>query len=157
MKNNVKIYIVLLLIVSIVKVNGQDSLSKSINITSTFKPVLKSSIKLSFNASFPVGDTLKPRLVYNIPVQKIYPGLTPVTIKPMAFKPDSILQWPAANYFKLGYGNLKTPYISAAISLLSGKSNIIFSPHEQSDHHPLRKIRSSEVSCTTEILVGYNQ
>jgi hypothetical protein len=122
-----KIFIALIFCFSIVNVEGQDSIKKSINITSSFKPVLKSVVKLGFIGTSPLPDSSKPRLVYNIPVQQIYPGLTPITIKPMAFNPDSLLRWPAANFIKLGYGNLKTPFISSAISLLAGKSNIIFS------------------------------
>jgi hypothetical protein len=127
MNINNKIFIILISIFLVVNVDGQDSINKSINITSSFKPVLKPVLKLGFNASFPNGDSSKPRLVYNIPVQQIYPGLTLVIIKPMAFNPDSMVHWPSANYFKVGYGNLKTPFLATAISLLAGKSNIIFS------------------------------
>ena len=124
-----KIFSVVIFSLLCSQIQGQDSVKKSINITSTFKPVLKSAVKLNFNGLYPVVDTSRLRLNYTIPIQQIYPGLTPVTLKPMAFVPDTVLQWPAANYIKVGYGNLKTPFLSTALSLLTGKSNVIFSAH----------------------------
>lgn len=127
MNTILKIFSIVVFSLSFTLCRAQDSIKKSINITSTFKPVLKASVKLNFNGLYPVVDSSRIRLTYAIPVQQIYPGLTPVTLKPMALIPDTLLHWPAANYFKVGYGNLKTPFLASAISLLTGKSNIIFS------------------------------
>jgi hypothetical protein len=48
---------------------SQDTTKKkgSIDITSAFKPILKESAKINFNASPAVNDTTKPRLNYDIP------------------------------------------------------------------------------------------
>ncbi len=40
---------------------------KAIDITSSFKPVLKEAAKINFNATPPSADTAKPRLQYEIP------------------------------------------------------------------------------------------
>ena len=42
---------------------------KSIDITSTFKPVLREASKINFNAAPPAIDSSKPKLTYNIPSQ----------------------------------------------------------------------------------------
>src|SRR5665213_3741420 len=42
---------------------------KTINITSTFKPSLKNTAKINFNAEAPQIDSARPVLSYNLPVQ----------------------------------------------------------------------------------------
>ena len=51
-------------------VRAQDTTKrKTIEITSSFKPVLREAVKINFNAAPPAVDTSKPRLSYNIPAQ----------------------------------------------------------------------------------------
>ena len=52
---------------------SQDTTKKTgkVDITSAFKPVLKESAKINFNASPAVNDTTKPRLNYDIPNQNL--------------------------------------------------------------------------------------
>jgi hypothetical protein len=40
---------------------------KAIDITSSFKPVLRDAAKINFNATPPSADTAKPKLQYEIP------------------------------------------------------------------------------------------
>ena len=103
---------------------AQDSSKKTIEITSSFKPVLRNAAKINFNATPPSQDTTRPRLVYNIPAQNVIPGLAPVSLKPLALTPDSNAGWKNSNYLKLGYGNLSTPYAEAGISVPLGSSNL---------------------------------
>jgi hypothetical protein len=90
---------------------------QTIDITSSFKPVLRNAAKIQFNASPPRPDTAKPRLTYAVPVQNIVPALAPVTLNPLALQIDSTSPWGNSNYLKAGFGNLRTPYVEAGISL----------------------------------------
>jgi hypothetical protein len=90
---------------------------QTIDITSSFKPVLRNAAKIQFNASPPRPDTTRPRLSYAVPVQHVVPALTPVTLNPLALQIDSSTPWGNSNYLKAGFGNLRTPFVEAGISL----------------------------------------
>src|SRR5260221_5046343 len=114
----------LLVIVSGQFGNAQDtSKKKSVNITSTFKPVLKQSAKINFAAAPPTADTSRPRLNYDIPNQNLLFPYQPGTLKPMALQIDSGGRWDNTSYIKAGFGSLKTPYVQAGFSFGDGKSN----------------------------------
>jgi len=89
---------------------------QTIDITSSFKPVLRNAAKINFNASPPRADTGKPKLGYTIPVQNMVPGLMPVSIRPLALNIDSSDSWANSNYIKAGFGNLSTPFAEAGFS-----------------------------------------
>ena len=89
---------------------------KTIDITSTFKPVLREAAKINFNAVPPVADTTKPRLTYNIPVQNLMFAYQPAELKPVALQVDSLTAWEYNNYIKAGIGNVHQPYIQAGFS-----------------------------------------
>jgi hypothetical protein len=95
---------------------------QTIDITSSFKPVLRNAAKIQFNASPPKPDTGRPKLAYQVPVQNLVPGLTPVNLKPLALNIDSTEPWPNSNYIKAGFGNLSTPYAEAGLSLGNQKT-----------------------------------
>src|SRR5262245_58584797 len=40
---------------------------KAVDITSSFKPVLREAAKINFNATPPSADTVKPKLQYEVP------------------------------------------------------------------------------------------
>jgi hypothetical protein len=103
---------------------AQDSSKKTIEITSSFKPVLRNAAKINFNATPPSQDTTRPKLAYSIPAQNVIPGLAPVSLKPLALAPDSNVGWRNSNYVKLGYGNLSTPFAEAGVSVPLGSSNL---------------------------------
>ncbi len=51
---------------------AQDTMRKrEVNVSSTFKPVLKEAAKINFNASPALTDTTRPRLQYDIPNQNL--------------------------------------------------------------------------------------
>jgi hypothetical protein len=89
---------------------------QTIDITSSFKPVLRNAAKINFNASPPGGDSSRPKLGYTIPIQNVVPGLLPVSIKPLALDIDSTASWVKSNYLKAGFGNLSTPFVEAGLS-----------------------------------------
>ena len=62
----------------------QDTTKKkgTVDITSAFKPVLKESAKINFNASPAVNDTTRPRLNYDIPNQNLLLGYAPGSLRP---------------------------------------------------------------------------
>ncbi len=97
--------------------------SRSVSITSTFKPVLKESAKINFTASPPTADTTRPRLTYEIPNQNLLFAYQPGSLKPMALQIDSGGRWDNTSYIKAGFGSLKTPFVQAGFSFGDGKSN----------------------------------
>ena len=98
-------------------IHAQDSTKrKTINITSTFKPGLKNTAKLNFNAESPIIDTTYPSLNYNLPVQFLSLTYHPVGLSPLALRPDTLKTWYNDNYIKVGAGNVDLPYVQAGLS-----------------------------------------
>ena len=95
---------------------------KTVNITSAFKPVLRESAKINFNASPPTADTAKPRLQYEIPNPNLLFVYQPGSLKPLALQVDTIAKWDNTNYIKAGFGSLKTPFIQAGFSFGDGNT-----------------------------------
>jgi hypothetical protein len=111
---------------------GQDtSKRKTIEITSTFKPVLKEGSKINFNAAPPVADTNRPRLNYNIPSQNLLFTYVPTELKPVAVTIDSTAAWKYSNYIKVGVGNVHLPYVKAGFSFGDGLNTFynVFGEH----------------------------
>ncbi|HVT87097.1 MAG TPA: hypothetical protein VHD35_17990 [Chitinophagaceae bacterium] len=125
-----------LLVVFGITVQAQDTTKKrSVNITSTFKPVLKEAAKINFNANPPAADTSKPNLKYDIPDQNLLFGYQPGSLKPLALQIDSGGRWDNSNYIKAGFGSLKTPYIQTGFSFGDGKTGglNIYAKHVSSE------------------------
>ncbi len=95
---------------------------KSVEIRSAFKPVLKESAKINFNATPPTTDTSKPRLQYDIPNQNLALGYQPGSLKPLALQIDSGGKWDNSSYIKAGFGSLRTPYVQAGFSFGDGNT-----------------------------------
>lgn len=95
---------------------------KSVDIRSAFKPVLKESAKINFNASPPTADTSKPRLQYDIPNQNLAIAYQPGSLKPLALQIDSGGKWNNSSYIKAGFGSLRTPYVQAGFSFGDGNT-----------------------------------
>ncbi len=104
---------------------------KSIDITSTFKPVLREAAKINFNAAPPPVDTSKPRMSYSIPVQNLFFTYQPADLKPMALEMDSITAWQYSNFIKVGIGNVHQPYVKAGFSFGDFKNTFfnVFADH----------------------------
>jgi len=104
---------------------SQDTAAKrrSIDITSSFKPVLREAVKINFNAAAPVVDTSKPKLTYSIPQQNLLLGYLPAQLKPVALQIDTVNAWKYSNYIKLGAGNVHIPYAQAGFSFGDGKNS----------------------------------
>src|SRR6195952_4056126 len=104
---------------------SQDSTGKkrTIDITSSFKPVLREAVKINFNAAAPVVDSSRPKLTYNIPQQNLLLGYLPAQLKPVALQIDSINPWKYSDYVKVGAGNVHIPYAQAGFSFGDGKNS----------------------------------
>jgi len=103
---------------------SQDTTKKkgTVDITSAFKPVLKESAKINFNASPAVNDTTKLKLNYDIPNQNLLLGYAPGSLRPLALDIDSGGVWDLNSYIKAGFGSLKTPYVQAGFSFGDGNT-----------------------------------
>jgi hypothetical protein len=102
---------------------AQDTTKKrAVEITSTFKPVLKEAAKINFNASPAAADTTKPILKYDIPNQNLVLAYQPGALKPLALDIDSGGRFDNHSYIKAGFGSLKTPYVQAGISFGDGRT-----------------------------------
>jgi hypothetical protein len=105
-------------------VQAQDTTKrKTINITSVFKPALKNTAKLNFNAEAPLIDTARPNLKYNLPVQFLSLVYQPVGLNPVALPADSVKSWNSDNYIKVGAGNVHLPYVLAGLSFGDRKNS----------------------------------
>lgn len=95
---------------------------QTIDITSTYKPVLRNSVKVNFSATNLPADTSKVVGPYKIPPQNLFYTYQPVSLKPLALAQDSALEVGIRNFLKVGFGNFSTPYASAGFSFGDGKT-----------------------------------
>ena len=126
-------------------VRAQDSTKrKSIDITSSFKPVLREAVKINFNAAPPAVDTTHPRLNYNIPSQYMFLSYQPGELKAVALQRDTLPSWENYNYIKLGIGNVVFPVANLGFSFGDGKSTFVnIFANQLSSHGNLDNQKSS--------------
>lgn len=98
---------------------------QTIEITSSYKPVLRDPVKINLYASPLTSDTSRPRLAYNIPPQNLFFTYQPVALRPLALAADTSLILGDRNQLKVGFGSFTTPYISGAFSFGDGKKNLL--------------------------------
>ncbi|MCR6719484.1 MAG: hypothetical protein NVV59_04145 [Chitinophagaceae bacterium] len=103
-------------------VAAQRDTTRSIDITSSFKPSLKEPAKINFNATPPTADTTRPRLTYDIPNPNLLFAYQPGTLKPLAMQIDTSVAFDNNNYIKAGFGSLKTPYLQAGFTFGDGNT-----------------------------------
>lgn len=96
--------------------------TRSVDITSSFRPVLKAPAKLAFNATPPSADTTRPRLQYDIPNPNLLFAYQPGSLKPLALAIDTNVAFGNSNYIKAGFGSLRTPYVQAGFSFGDGNT-----------------------------------
>ncbi len=101
------------------------SKTQSIDITSSFKPVLRNAVKINFSGSQLAADTGRPMLGYTIPSQNLFYAYQPVTLKPLALVQDTNLYLGSRNYLKAGFGSYSTPYLAAGFSFGDGKKSLL--------------------------------
>jgi hypothetical protein len=97
----------------------------TIDITSSYKPVLRNAVKINFAASQLNADTSKNVGPYNVPAQNLFYSYQPITLKPLALQQDTNLYLGMRNFIKAGFGNFSTPYVSAGFSFGDGKTALL--------------------------------
>ena len=97
----------------------------TIDITSSYKPVLRNAVKINLAASHLNADTSKPKMNYAVPVQNLFYSYQPISLKPLALQQDTNLYLGMRNYLKIGFGNFATPYVSAGFSFGDGKKSLL--------------------------------
>jgi hypothetical protein len=109
------------------KINAQNDTTRrqTIEITSSYKPVLRNTVKINLYASPITADTSRPRMAYSIPPQNLFFAYQPISLKALSLQTDTALQLGDRNQLKLGFGNYTTPYISGAFSFGDGKHNLL--------------------------------
>jgi hypothetical protein len=104
----------------------KDTIRKqTIDITSSYKPVLRNAVKINFSASNLNADVSKPALSYNIPPQNLFYTYQPMSLKPLALTQDTSLDLGSRNFAKVGIGNYSTPFVSAGFSFGDGKKSLV--------------------------------
>jgi hypothetical protein len=99
--------------------------SPAIDITSSYKPVLRNAVKINFSASNLNADTSKPALLYNVPSQNLFFSYQPIALRPLALDKDTVLDLGNRNFVKIGYGNYSTPYLKAGLSFGNAKKLLV--------------------------------
>ncbi len=151
----------LILACSVTAVSAQDTSSrkKQIDITSSFKPVLREAVKINFNAAPPATDSSRPRLTYAIPQQNLLLGYQPVPLKPVALQIDTMNAWQYSNYIKVGVGNVHIPYVQAGFSFGDGKSsffNVFANAYTSKGSLPFQKNNMTAVSAAGTVKTAAN-
>jgi hypothetical protein len=98
---------------------------QTIDITSSYKPVLRNAVKINFSASHLNADTTKPKMNYTVPSQNLFYAYQPISLRPLALQQDTNLYLGIRNYIKVGYGNYSTPYVNAGFSFGDGKKMVV--------------------------------
>lgn len=103
----------------------KDTTQQSINITSSYKPVLRNAVKINFSGSQLMADTSTTVKAYNIPAQNLFYAYQPVSLKPLALEHDSLAALGGRNYIKAGFGNYSTPFVKAGLGFGDGRSYLV--------------------------------
>jgi len=99
--------------------------TQTIDITSSFKPVLRNAVKINFYGSQLQADTSRPTLNYNIPSQNLFYAYQPIALRPLALAQDTNLYLGGRNFVKAGFGSYSTPYLAAGFSFGDGKKSLV--------------------------------
>jgi hypothetical protein len=114
-------------LLSIITFAQRDTTKKAttIDITSSYKPVLRNAVKINFAAAQLNADTSKPKINYTVPAQNLFYSYQPISLKPLALQQDTNLYLGQRNFLKAGFGNFSTPYLSAGFSFGDGKKTLL--------------------------------
>ena len=71
---------------------------QTIDITSSYKPVLRNAVKINFSATQLNADTSKTVGPYNVPPQNLFYTYQPASLRPLAIVQDSVLDLGIRNF-----------------------------------------------------------
>lgn len=103
----------------------RDTSKPSVDIISTFKPVIRNAVKINFSGSQLSADTNRVVRSYDVPAQNLVYAYQPVSLKPLALEHDSALYLGNRNYVKAGFGSYTTPYFKAGLGLGDGRKSLV--------------------------------
>jgi hypothetical protein len=92
----------------------KDTLGRGVDILSNFRPSIRPAAKVQFAPGAVSPDTSRPVLSYQVPNQQIPLSYSITSLRPLAYSVDSVLAFTAHPYLKIGYGNLRTPYLKGS-------------------------------------------
>ncbi len=99
--------------------------SRTVTVTSSYKPELKPSAKINFSAATPLPDSTLPQLQYNVPSQNLFFSYQAGVLKPLAAVIDTGINWQNKNFLKAGIGNYSTPYLQTGLSFGDGAHSVV--------------------------------
>lgn len=98
-------------------------ITKTVVITSSFKPSLQNAAKINFTAAAILFDSTKLSLVYKIPSSNLFFSYQPISVSPLAMPIDSAKPWKNNHVLKLGLGNLSGVLVDGRFSFGEGKKS----------------------------------
>ena len=98
---------------------------QTIDITSSYQPVLRNAVKINFSGSQLAADTSRPTLAYKIPSQNLFYAYQPISLRPLALAQDTNLYLGGRNYLKAGFGMYTTPLLEVGLSFGDGKKSLL--------------------------------
>jgi hypothetical protein len=123
MRKQILIAVAFVTVANIAK--AQPGKPQTIEITSSYKPILRNAVKINFNGTQASADTTRPQLKYNIPAQNLVYSYNPVPLNAIAIQKNDSLQLGNRYFAKLGFGNLSTPYANVGASFGDGRKSLI--------------------------------
>ncbi|TKK69740.1 hypothetical protein FC093_06515 [Ilyomonas limi] len=134
--------------------------SRTVTVTSSYKPELKPAAKVNFSAAAPPADSVLPTLQYNVPSQNLFFAYQPAALKPLAADIDTAMHWENSNYVKAGFGNYATPFLQAGLSFGDGNKSIV-NVHAKyissKGNMPFQQYSNADVDATGIITNGVNE
>lgn len=106
------------------KTNSDTSGTRTVIITSAFKPSLQNAAKINFTAATAVADSSRLPLTYKVPSSNLFFSYQPIPLKPLALPSDSPSLWKNTHRVKAGAGNLSSFYGEGRFSFGDGKKTI---------------------------------
>ena len=98
---------------------------QTIDITSSYKPVLRNAIKINFSGTHLSADTSRRVSPYNIPSQNLIYSYSPIALNPLALQQDTNIYLGNRYLVKAGFGSYSTPYLLAKASLGDGRKRLL--------------------------------
>ena len=106
------------------KTIGDTGATRTVIITSAFKPSLQNAAKINFTAASAVADSSRLPLTYKVPSSNLFFSYQPIPLKPLALPTDSPSVWKNIHRVKAGAGNLSSFYGEGRFSFGDGKKSI---------------------------------
>lgn len=133
----------------------KDTVGQGVDILSSFRPSISPAAKVQFSPGAVSPDTSRPELRYQVPNKQIPVGYTITSLRPLAYSVDSAREFSAHHYLKIGYGNLRTPYVKGSYTWGDGNTR---GAQLTADHISSRgKLLNQRYSSTNASLSGFKR